>query len=118
MIETDIKGDVMRMYESEPIELKESYTPDLKKEVVAFVNTNGGIIYIGVQDNGEITGLDNADFVIQQISNAIRDSIRPDVSMFTSIELVLKEDKNIIKITVHQGTKKPYYLSDKGLKPS
>ena len=108
----------MRMYESKTIELKEIYTPDLKKEVVAFANTNGGTIYIGVQDNGEITGLDNADFVMQQISNAVRDSIRPDVSMFTSIELVQKEDKNIIKLTVHQGTKKPYYLSDKGLKPS
>lgn len=118
VIETDIKGDVMRMYESETIELKEIYTPDLKKEVVAFANTNGGTIYIGVQDNGEITGLDNADFVMQQISNALRDSIRPDVSMFTNIELVQKEDKNIIKLTINQGTKKPYYLSDKGLKPS
>lgn len=108
----------MRMHESETIELKEIYTPDLKKEVVAFANTSGGTIYIGVQDNGVITGLDNADFVMQQISNAIRDSIRPDVSMFTNIELVQKEDKNIIRLTVHQGTKKPYYLSDKGLKPS
>lgn len=118
VIETDIKGDVMRMYESEPIELKEIYTPDLKKEVVAFANTNGGTIYIGVQDNGEITGLDNADFVMQKISNAVRDGIRPDVSMFTNIELIQKEGKTIIKLTVHQGTKKPYYLSDKGLKPS
>ena len=108
----------MRMYESETIELKESYTPDLKKEVVAFANTNGGTIYIGVHDNGEITDLENADFVMQQISNALRDSIRPDVSMFTNIELVQKEDKNIIKLTINQGTKKPYYLSDKGLKPS
>lgn len=108
----------MRMYESETIELKEIYTPDLKKEVVAFANSSGGIIYIGVQDNGEITGLENADFVMKQISNAVRDSIRPDVSMFTNIELVKREDKNIIKITVHQGTKKPYYISDKGLKPS
>lgn len=118
VIETDIKGDVMRMYESETIELKEIYTPELKKEVVAFANTNGGTIYIGVQDNGGIMGLDNADFVIQQISNAVRDSIRPDVSMFTNIELVKKENKNIIKLTVYQGTKKPYYLSDKGLKSS
>ncbi len=47
VIETDIKGDVVRMYESETIELKEIYTPDLKKEVVAFANTNGGTIYIG-----------------------------------------------------------------------
>ena len=106
----------MRMYESETIELKEVYTPDLKKEIVAFANTNGGTIYIGVQDSGEISGLENADFVMQQVSNAIRDSIRPDVSMFTNIELVPKEEKNIIKLTVYQGTKKPYYLSDKGLK--
>jgi ATP-dependent DNA helicase RecG len=118
VIETDIKGDIMRMYESEIIELKEVYTSDLKKEVVAFANTNGGTIYIGVQDDGEIIGLENADFVMQQISNAVRDSIHPDVSMFTNIELVKSEDKNIIKIIVHQGTKKPYYLSEKGLKPS
>jgi len=75
VIETDIKGDIMKMYENENIELKEIYTSDLKKEVVAFANTNGGTIYIGVQDNGIITGLDNANFVMQQISNAIRDSI-------------------------------------------
>jgi ATP-dependent DNA helicase RecG len=65
----------MKMYENENIELKEIYTSDLKKEVVAFANTNGGTIYIGVQDNGNITGLDNANFVMQQISNALRDSI-------------------------------------------
>lgn len=118
VIETDIKGDIMRMHESETIELKEIYTPDLKKEVVAFANTSGGIIYIGIKDNGDIMGLDNADFVMQQISNALRDGIRPDITMFTNIELVREEDKNIIKLTVNQGTKKPYYLSDKGLKPS
>lgn len=118
VIEADIKGDIMKMHESETIELKEIYTPDLKKGVVAFANTNGGTIYIGVQNNGKITGLDNSDFVMQQISNALRDSIRPDVSMFTNIELVQKEDKNIIKLTINQGTKKPYYLLDKGLKTS
>lgn len=75
----------MKMYESETIELKEIYTPNFKKEVVAFVNTNGGTVYIGVQDSGEITGLDNADFVIQQISNVVRDSIRPDAFMFIGL---------------------------------
>lgn len=118
VIEADIRGDGMRMYESETVELKEIYAPDLKKEVVAFANTIDGTIYVGVQDNGEIVGLENADFIMQQISNSLRDSIRPDIAMFTSIELVQKENKNIVKVTVHQGTKKPYYLSDKGLKPA
>lgn len=108
----------MKLYESETVELKEIYTTDLKKEIVAFANTNDGTIYIGVQDSGEIIGLENADFVMQQISNAIRDSIRPDVSMFTNIELLQEEKKFFIKLTVSQGTKKPYYLSDKGLKPT
>ncbi|WP_312061213.1 RNA-binding domain-containing protein [Anaerotignum sp.] len=108
----------MKLYESETVELKEIYTSDLKKEIVAFANTNGGIIYIGVQDRGHIIGVDNADFVMQQISNSIRDSIRPDVSMFVNIRLLQEDKKFFIKVTVSQGTKKPYYLSDKGLKPT
>jgi ATP-dependent DNA helicase RecG len=118
VIETDRRSDIMKLYESETVELKEIYTPDLKKEIVAFANTNGGTIYVGVQDNGEIVGLDNADFVMQQISNSLRDSIRPDVCMFTNIELLQDDNKYFVKLTVSQGTKKPYYLSDKGLKPT
>lgn len=106
------------MYESETVELKEIYTSELKKEIVAFANTNGGTIYIGVRDNGEIVGLDNADFVMQQISDSLRDGIRPDVSMFTNIELLQEDNKHFVKLTVSQGTKKPYYLSNKGLKPT
>ena len=108
----------MKFHESERIELKEIYTVDIKKEIVAFANTNGGIIYIGVADNGEVIGINNADFVMQQLSNTLRDSIRPDISMFTNIELLQEKDKTLLKITVNQGTKKPYYLSDKGIKPS
>jgi ATP-dependent DNA helicase RecG len=118
VIETDRWSDIMKLYETETVELKEIYTPDLKKEIIAFANTKGGTIYIGVRDSGEIIGLDNADFVTQQISNSLRDSIRPDVSMFTNIELLQEENKFFIKLTVSQGTKKPYYISDKGLKPT
>lgn len=92
VIETDTKGDIMSMYESESIELKEVYTPEVKKEVVAFAITNGGTIYIGVHDNGEISGLENPGFEMQQISNTVRDSIRPDVSMFINNELVIVQD--------------------------
>ncbi len=107
----------MELHETETVELKEIYTPDLKKEIVAFANTSGGTIFIGVRDNGEIIGVDNADFTMQQIANSMRDSIRPDVFMFINIALLKEENKQYIKITVEQGTKKPYYLSDKGLKP-
>ncbi|MEG1798726.1 MAG: putative DNA binding domain-containing protein [Synergistaceae bacterium] len=108
----------MRLRESETIELKETYTPDLKREIVAFTNAGGGIIYVGVRDSGEVVGLDNPDFVMQQISNSIRDGIKPDLSMFTDIELLQEDEKFFVILTVNQGTRKPYYLSDKGLKPT
>lgn len=118
VIVTDRRSGIMKLFESETVELKQVYTSDLKKEIVAFANTNGGTIYIGVDDSGEIVGLDNADFVMQQVSNSLRDSIRPDISMFINIELMREDSKFFIKLTVSQGTKKPYYLSDKGLKPT
>lgn len=108
----------MRLQETETVELKGNYTPDLKKEIVAFANTNGGTIYLGVQDDGEITGIEHPDQLMQQIANALRDSIRPDVSIFTHIELIKEENLDIIKLTIQPGTRKPYYLSDKGLKPT
>ena len=72
----------MRYYESETIELKEKYVSDIKKEIVAFANTIGGVIYVGISNTGEVVGVESADFVMQQISNAVRDSIRPDVARY------------------------------------
>ena len=46
----------MAFYENETLEYKRQYTPDIKKEVVAFANTAGGTIYIGVDDNGTPVG--------------------------------------------------------------
>ena len=108
----------MNFTESEKTELKEIYTSDIKKEVIAFANTTGGVIYVGIADNGDIVGINNIDDVISQLTNSIRDSIRPDVVMFTQNEVLNIDGKNIIKLTVGEGTRKPYYLIDKGVKPS
>ena len=39
--------------ESETVELKEVVVDDIKKEIIAFANCNGGKLYIGVQDDGQ-----------------------------------------------------------------
>lgn len=104
--------------ESETIEYKVQYTPDLKKEVVAFANSAGGKIFVGVADDGTVVGVEEPDTVMQQAANAIRDSIRPDVTMFTRIETQEIEQRPVILVTVSTGSRRPYYLADKGLKPS
>ena len=44
-------------YESERIEYKSQLVDDIYKEVIAFANTDGGVIYIGVDDQGNVTGI-------------------------------------------------------------
>ena len=70
----------MAFYENETLEYKRQYTPDIKKEVVAFANTAGGAVYIGIDDDGTPVGVQDPDAVVQQLTNALRDGIRPDVT--------------------------------------
>jgi ATP-dependent DNA helicase RecG len=102
-------------FESEAVEFKREYTGNIKKEVVAFANTQGGIIYIGVDDEGNAYPVDNVDSTLQRLTNTIRDSILPDITFFVGYEIC--EDK-VIKIMVNEGSNKPYFLKDKGLCPS
>ena len=104
--------------ESSSVELKREVTADLKKGIIAFANTNGGTMYVGVDNTGNIVGIDNPDDTMAQIGNMIRDGIKPDLTAYTSIDAVVEGGKTIVCISILRGTKRPYHLTDKGLKPS
>ena len=108
----------MNFLESMNVELKEILTSELKKEVVAFANTCDGIIYIGVNDKGEVIGVENSDDIIERAGASIRNAIKPDVSMYVTLNVELIEKKNIVVIRVQRGASRPYYIAEKGLKPS
>lgn len=48
------------MFENEKIDFKQEYTEKIYKEIVVFLNSTSGTIYIGYDDNGNLVGLDNA----------------------------------------------------------
>lgn len=102
-------------YESERIEYKSQLVDDIYKEVIAFANKDGGVIYIGVDDQGNVTGIENIDETYTRLTNGIRDAIQPDVTMF--VRYILQDNK-VIRIEVGEGSYKPYYLKGKGLKPN
>lgn len=108
----------MTFTESETVELKSEIVGDICKEVIAFANTKGGTLYIGVEDDGNIVGVENADNVMLQLNNMVRDSVKPDVTLFVSYEVQAVDEKQIVAVTVQKGTDRPYYLGSKGLKPS
>ncbi|MCI7343173.1 MAG: ATP-binding protein [Fusobacterium necrophorum] len=99
----------MKQYiESETLELKEKYTDIILKEIVSFLNGNGGTIYIGVKDNGEVVGVDKVDEALRKISDMITTQIEPNPQDEIKSELQFDNTKTIIVIKINKGRKHIY----------
>lgn len=103
--------------ESEVIEFKREFSRRALKTVVAFANTNGGVLYLGIEDSGDVCGLDDPDAVMLSVMNAIRDSIKPNPSVIAECEKMKFNGKTVVGIRVERGVDRPYYLADKGMRP-
>lgn len=105
------------MTEGITTEFKREYTDEIKKTVIAFANTRGGEVLIGVEDDGTVLGVADVDGTMLKATNALRDSIKPDVTMFLLCERREMDGKDVVAIKVQKGTACPYYLAAKGLRP-
>lgn len=108
----------MNAVENQNMEFKRNYVPEIRKEVVAFVNSDGGTILIGIEDDGIVCGLEDSDKVANQLSNALKDAIAPDIMPFVDIEKINMNGKQVVKVVISPGVNRPYYIREKGLKPS
>lgn len=105
-------------FENQNVEFKQEYVPDIRKEVMGFANADGGTVYVGVRKDGTVLGVSDPDYVMLQIVNSLKDALAPDVMPFVRVNTEEIEGKRIIEINVTTGTNRPYYLREKGLKPS
>lgn len=83
--------------------------PDsLEEEMVAFSNTEGGIIVIGVTDKGDINGLSREDIgrLNNMISNVSSEHVKPPINPLT--EIINITGKNIMVVNIKRGINKPY----------
>lgn len=103
------------MQENEYTEFKREYVEQIKNTVIAFANGNGGVLYVGIDDDGTVVGVRDVVALQERIISALHDGIRPDVMMFVKVVPEMIEGKNVVSINVVPGTQKPYYLSGKGL---
>ncbi len=88
----------------------------LEKEAIAFLNTKGGNIYIGVDDKGKPVGLDeNIDELQLKIKNRLLDKISPSILGLFEIIVESEDGVKYLKVTFAEGSEKPYYLSKKGM---
>ena len=106
------------MLEGKNIEFKRQYTDDIKYAVLAFANTEGGTLYIGINDDGSVEGVENPDAVMLQVMNMIRDNIRPDITVAVDCSTELMENKHVVVLIIQRGVARPYYLANKGIRPA
>lgn len=105
------------MIEDQTTEFKETYSDTLIKTAIAFSNGIGGRIFVGINDEGKVCGLNDADDICKRCVQALADKIRPDITRTSEVTIESIEGKNVIEISISQGTLKPYYLREKGLRP-
>ena len=100
------------MRETRTIEFKETITNTFLKTVSAFSNYDGGEIWFGVDDDGNIKGLPDIKQSCLDIENKINDSITPQ----PNYTLELQNNDRTIKLTVKSGLQKPYLYKSKAYK--
>jgi ATP-dependent DNA helicase RecG len=101
--------------ESEQLELKEKLSDSVCKEIVAFLNTKGGKLIIGVNDKGEVVGVRNIDETARKLSDIITDQIEPNPRGLITIEVVYEEGRFIVVAHIAKGLKPVYYQKKYGL---
>ena len=108
----------MLFHEDEKTELKRILNDAFEKEVDAFLNTLGGQILIGIEDNGTVCGVENADQVALSIADRIRNNILPSAMGLFTVEIRQEEMQSYLVVTVAGGLERPYYLKKYGMTPN
>ena len=103
---------MIAMRETRILEFKETITNTFLKTVSAFSNYDGGTIFFGVDDDGNVKGLKDVKQYCLDIDNKINDSISPQPNYMLEIQ----NNEKIIKLTVQSGLQKPYLYKSKAYK--
>lgn len=106
-----------RLREGDSVEIKNEQIQMVQREIVAFLNTNGGTIYVGISNKGTVLGVKNIEEVIQTIWQSLKQAIKPNVMPYVQLEQSYLNQKPIIIINVQRGHARPYFLTMYGLTP-
>lgn len=102
------------MIESNKIEFKSKYTDQIIKEIVSFLNADGGKIYIGVNDDGSVCGAQKIDEILRNISDVVTMQIEPSAIEDVKPELEFLEGLPVVVINVKKGILPLYCIKKHG----
>lgn len=100
------------MRETFNLELKEKISNSFLKTVTAFANYEGGRIIFGIDDDGNVKGIENPIRAALDIENKINDSISSKVDYLINID----EKEKTVELTILPGLELPYFYNSKTYK--
>lgn len=104
----------MNSIESNKIEFKSKYTNKLIREIVAFINADGGKIYIGIEDNGNVIGAKNIDETLRSIADIITTQIEPAATDIVTPEIQVIDGQPVVVINIKKGIAPIYCIKKHG----
>ena len=105
---------MVKYYETQTMELKEKYTDSIAKEIVSFLNSDGGTLIVGVKDDGTVVGVDKLDETLRKISDVITGQIEPNPQDEITTEVRFDEKKAFNCFEYLKGSSQ-YLLSKKNM---
>lgn len=82
--------------ENQIIEYKESWRDEYIKWICGFANSKGGDMFIGVDDKGNVIGIQNAKKLSEDLPNKIKDIL----GILVDVDILEEKEKSYIKINV------------------
>lgn len=107
---------LLSLEEGKVLEFKENSksSPNIIKTIIAFANTAGGTLILGVRDGDKaLVGIDNPIKEVEKMANLINDCISPKIA--PNIDVVSYRNKNLLHVQIYPGPNKPYYLKTSGI---
>lgn len=105
-------SDLILRGESQTLDFKFEISDAKKiaKTLVAFSNTNGGTLLVGVKDNGSIAGVRTEEEIFM-VDSAAKMYSNPPIQY--KVESWYTKGKQILEVIISQGKKKPYFAQEK-----
>ena len=106
---------LLKKPESKTLEFKRDLSSSSKvlRSIIAFANTAGGVLIIGVEDKTKkICGADKPSLLEEKLANIISDSIKPKV--IPDIEIVPYRNTYLLAVEIHPSSTRPHYLKKVG----
>lgn len=108
---------IMKYFSSSIIALLSTVDDELIRTIVAFLNTEGGTIYIGVDEERKVVGVNNVEEAIIRINDMVSSQIEPNPQEEVKNQIAFYEGKIIIVIKVPRGFSHIYCLKKYGYSP-